>query len=327
MSTENPIASPQAATPEAPRERLAYIALGSNLPGHDNNGGSRALHIHNAITQLQRRLGDLVSKSENYETKPVGFESDNDFMNAVACFRTTLDPEEIMAVLEEVEVCCGRTRKTDEEGYHDRAIDLDLLYLGDMVYHSDKLTIPHPRMHDRWFVLRPLLEIAPSVEHPVLHLTTRQMLARITNVQPTLLTPDKDGYQHHEVELINHLLYQLSSNPKPIDEARLHELLTDPHTRIYVVKNAYDEICGMATLSLCPLVTGTKAWVEDVVVDEEYRGIGLGRLLLNHLISEARAMGVKSLNLTSRPERASANRLYRSLGFEQRNTNVYKMAF
>lgn len=327
MSTENSITAPAAATTEEPRERLAYIALGSNLPEDDECVMSRWLNIHIAIMQLDRKLGDLVKHSENYETKPVGFESDNDFLNAVACFRTTLGPEEIVAVLEEVEAYCGRTRKTDEEGYHDRAMDLDLLYLGDMVYHSDKVTIPHPRLQDRWFVLRPLLEIAPTFEHPVLHLTTRQMFARLTNVQPTLLPPDKYGYLHHEVDLINHLLYQLSSNPKRIDEARLQELLTDPHTRIYVVKDAYDEICGMATLSLCPLVTGTKAWVEDVVVDEEYRGIGLGRLLLNHLISEARAMGVKSLNLTSRPERESANRLYRSLGFEQRNTNVYKMAF
>ena len=81
----------------------------------------------------------------------------------------------------------------------------------------------------------------------------------------------------------------------------------------------------MATLALDALVTGTKARVEDVVVTQTCRGRGYGSQLISHLVAEAKAHGAASVNLTSRPEREAANRLYRRLGFVQRQTNVYKL--
>ena len=80
----------------------------------------------------------------------------------------------------------------------------------------------------------------------------------------------------------------------------------------------------MTTLSIQELVTGTKAWVEDVVVDESARGRGYARQLLQHLAAEAQVIGAKSLNLTSRPSRTAANKLYQSEGYEIRETNVYR---
>lgn len=94
----------------------------------------------------------------------------------------------------------------------------------------------------------------------------------------------------------------------------------------YGVKEGEDEPLplGMATLCLCDQPTGRKAWVEDVVIDAEARGRGMARALLHELFVRAQHVGARSVNLTSRPEREAANRLYQSLGMKQRRTNVYK---
>lgn len=125
---------------------------------------------------------------------------------------------------------------------------------------------------------------------------------------------------------INLLLSQLSSCHLVISQQELLNILSSPNSHLYVL--LFEErIIGMATLCtyLCP--TGRKAWIEDVVVDSGFRGKGLGKLLVNNIIDVVNKQGSTTLMLTSRPSRIEANHLYQSLGFEKRQTNVYKMAF
>lgn len=125
---------------------------------------------------------------------------------------------------------------------------------------------------------------------------------------------------------INLLLAQLSSSHPSISQQKLQNILSSPNSHLYVVL-LEERIIGMATLCtyLCP--TGEKAWIEDVVVDSAFRGKGLGKLLVNNIIDVVNQQGNTTLMLTSRPSRIEANHLYQSLGFEKRETNVYKMTF
>ena len=126
----------------------------------------------------------------------------------------------------------------------------------------------------------------------------------------------------------NRLLAQLSANFTPLTLSQLEALGKEhnPAARIYLLYTPDDKaLIGTATLCLCHQPTGTKAWIEDVVVDAAERGKGYARMLLDHLLFQARRHGASSANLTSRPQRTAANRLYQSMGFEQRETNVYKM--
>lgn len=125
---------------------------------------------------------------------------------------------------------------------------------------------------------------------------------------------------------INQLLAQLSSSHPSISQQELQNILSSPNSHLYVVL-LEERIIGMATLCtyLCP--TGRKAWIEDVVVDSAFRGKGLGKLLANNIIDVVNKQGNTTLMLTSRPSRIEANHLYQSLGFEKRETNVYKMTF
>ena len=125
---------------------------------------------------------------------------------------------------------------------------------------------------------------------------------------------------------INLLLSQLSSSHPVISQQDLLNILSASNSHLFVL--LFEErIIGMATLCtyLCP--TGRKAWIEDVEVDSAFRGKGLGKLLVNNIIDVVSKHGNTTLMLTSRPSRIEANHLYQSLGFEKRQTNVYKMAF
>ena len=125
---------------------------------------------------------------------------------------------------------------------------------------------------------------------------------------------------------INLLLSQLSSSHPVISQQELQNILSSPNSHLFVL--LFEErIIGMATFCtyLCP--TGRKAWIEDVVVDSAFRGKGLGKLMMKNIIDVVNKQGNTTLMLTSRPTRIEANHLYQSLGFEKRQTNVYKMAF
>lgn len=121
------------------------------------------------------------------------------------------------------------------------------------------------------------------------------------------------------------LLAQLSANRKDISRATLAKVASDPHVEVWVIRDP-QRIVGTASLIVTPLFSGAMGEVHDVVVDASYRGCGLGTLLVEKLIERARARKCRHIDLTSRPSREAANALYRKLGFEKRDTNMYRLS-
>ena len=141
---------------------FVYLGLGSNE-------GDREQLMREAIELLAGELGSPVQLSTLIETEPVGFSSPNPFLNMVALFSTDIPSMELLDITEGIERRLGRMKKTLRGGaYSDRPMDIDILLYGDRVIETERLTVPHPRMHERAFVLVPLAEIAPSLVHPVL---------------------------------------------------------------------------------------------------------------------------------------------------------------
>jgi ribosomal protein S18 acetylase RimI-like enzyme len=125
------------------------------------------------------------------------------------------------------------------------------------------------------------------------------------------------------VAMLSALLPQLSSASPP-DADELRAIVDSPATSLLVARDG-DAVVGTLTLAVFRIPTGVRAWIEDVVVDEAARGRGIGEALTLHAVELARAAGARSVELTSRPTREAANRLYRRLGFEQRETNVLRL--
>ncbi|MEC7400379.1 MAG: GNAT family N-acetyltransferase [Verrucomicrobiota bacterium] len=124
---------------------------------------------------------------------------------------------------------------------------------------------------------------------------------------------------------VNGLLPQLSKSASPLSLESLDILAKSESTNLYVAKEG-KKVWGMLSLVLFPIPTGTKAWVEDVVVDSSARGKGIGKALMNHALKKVREKRGKSIDLTSRPSRETANKLYPSLGYQKRETNVYRLS-
>ena len=143
------------------KERVIYLGLGTNQ-------GDREENLKRAIEMLSLALGTYTSLSSFIETEPWGFESDNSFLNCVVAFKTTLPPTVLLETTENIERELGRTAKSSGGVYHDRTIDIDILLYGNETIETERLTIPHPLMHKRGFVLNPLCEIAPQAIHPVI---------------------------------------------------------------------------------------------------------------------------------------------------------------
>ena len=154
-----------------PESVIAYVALGSNLGNRDGN-------IADALRALAQTPGVTITRvSTLLANPPVGMPPGAPmFLNGVAEVSTTLAPRALLTRLLEVEQSQGRRRRGRTEP---RPIDLDLLLYGDEIIDEPGLTVPHPRLHQRLFVLRPLAEIAPQLFHPVLHATAADLLARI----------------------------------------------------------------------------------------------------------------------------------------------------
>lgn len=123
------------------------------------------------------------------------------------------------------------------------------------------------------------------------------------------------------------LIPQLSRSSTPPDQATLDQIAKSEASTLLIARNDEGAIVGSMTLAMFDIPTGRRAWVEDVVVDESARGQGVGRLLNERALEIAKEAGAKTVDLTSRPSREAANRLYQRIGFVQRETNVYRFAF
>ncbi len=129
------------------------------------------------------------------------------------------------------------------------------------------------------------------------------------------------------VDAFVRLVPQLSSSNPPPTRAELAEIVASPATVLFVARGDDGSISGSLTLAVFRIPTGLRAWIEDVVVDSGARGQGVGEALNRAALDHARSIGALTVDLTSRPSREAANRLYQRLGFESRSTNVYRYSF
>src|SRR5689334_6643319 len=144
--------------------KLVYLSLGSNI-------GARAVNLEMAISRLEE-FGRIQAVSSFYETEPVDVTDQPMFLNCVVALETDLAPPRLMSAVLDIEREMGR-RRTQDKG--PRTIDMDILLVGNNVIDTTELTVPHPAMHQRRFVLEPLAEIAPDATHPVLRKTAKQL--------------------------------------------------------------------------------------------------------------------------------------------------------
>ena len=161
--------------PAAPLHRAA-IALGSNLP---SQAAGREQNLTLAIRRLGK-LGEVTAVSSFFDTAPVAYTDQPRFLNAAALLRTALGPEQLLEALLAIELEMGRDRSEAVPPKGPRILDLDLLWFDELVLQTPELTLPHPAMHGRRFVLEPLAEIAPDWYHPLSKRTVRELLAEVS---------------------------------------------------------------------------------------------------------------------------------------------------
>ena len=133
-----------------------YLSLGTNM-------GDRPKNLSQAMELIAREVGTVVAASDVIETEPWGFDSGNAFLNMVAKVETELEPIDALHVTQEIEKRLGRSEKSVNGVYHDRIIDIDLLMYDDLTMNTPQLTLPHPLMRQRPFVMEPLSQIAPEL--------------------------------------------------------------------------------------------------------------------------------------------------------------------
>ncbi len=156
-------------------KKRVYLGLGTNIGDKENN-------LRQAIEALSLALGYPVACSHMMESEPWGFESTNSFLNCAIAFDTTMTPMQVLDTTEEIERRLGRTSKSHNGQYSDRVIDIDILLYSNDIINEERLTVPHPHLHKRDFVLTPLKEIAPTLVHPILGRTIEELTTNINKV-------------------------------------------------------------------------------------------------------------------------------------------------
>ncbi len=158
---------------------VAYIGFGSNID-------DRLKHLQNAIHLLSKTDGITLEQiSTIYETAPVGYEEQAEFLNGVASIQTSISPFHLLQTLKAIETAVGRQHRIH---WGPREIDLDLLIYADVCIQTEKLVVPHPEMHLRRFVLAPLAEIAPTLVHPIFQKSVQALLAHLKDDKSVLKT-------------------------------------------------------------------------------------------------------------------------------------------
>ncbi len=145
-----------------------YLSLGSNL-------GNRESNLRKAGNLVKERAGELVAASSLYLSEPWGFYHPRSFYNQVLKISTSLNSGELLEIMQDIEKELGRVRQVSRR-YTARKIDIDLLFYDSLILQTDKLTLPHPLIQYRLFVLMPLAEIAPDLQHPVLQMTVISLM-------------------------------------------------------------------------------------------------------------------------------------------------------
>lgn len=150
-----------------------FFSLGSNQ-------GDRKFLLQKAIELLNERAGNIRAVSSFYETEPWGFDSPFPFLNVALCLQTSIEPKSLLQITQQIEKELGRIRKPEQIGYTDRTIDIDMLLYANITISTPDLTLPHPLMTQRRFVLEPLCEIAPQLKHPC-GKTISELLSELPN--------------------------------------------------------------------------------------------------------------------------------------------------
>ena len=150
-------------------DEAVYILTGSN-------SGNRQQFLKYARDKINSVAGRIVFSSHIYESEPWGFESSNAFLNQVVLINSSMTPEELLNFILETEAGAGRIRTGGD--FEDRTLDIDILFYGNSIIETNRLVIPHPRLHLRRFTLAPLCEIAPYFIHPVFNKTNSELYER-----------------------------------------------------------------------------------------------------------------------------------------------------
>ena len=145
-----------------------FLSLGSNR-------GNRQEYLQTAVSALEKKAGKVLKASHIYETEPWKMNDGTNFLNQLILLETSLDSQQIMTLIIEMETSLGRIRSTS--GYEPRTIDIDILFFNEEIIESESITVPHPLISERRFILEPLCELAPNYIHPLLKKSLKQLLA------------------------------------------------------------------------------------------------------------------------------------------------------